>query len=112
MIESLIICWLICLISMGHPQEAYAARSFEGENFNPGEMINHHIKDAAFDWEVTEWDPLAERLKEVARSRWGKLLQGSFKFQGPWHELTQAAVSGYLSHTVCWAIAQKTLYSC
>ena len=51
MIKSLIICWLICLFSIGHPQEAYAARSFEGENFNPGEMINHHIKDA-HGWEI------------------------------------------------------------
>ena len=51
MIKSLIICWLICLFSIGHPQEAYAARSFESENFNPGEMINHHIKDA-HGWEI------------------------------------------------------------
>ena len=51
MSKGLIICWLICLFSMGHPQEAYAARSSEGKNFNPGEMINHHIKDA-HGWEI------------------------------------------------------------
>ena len=51
MSKSLIICWLICLFAMGHPHGAYSAGSFEGENFNPGEMINHHIKDA-HSWEI------------------------------------------------------------
>ena len=51
MSKSLIICWLICLFAMGHPHGAYSAGSFEGENFNPGEMINHHIKDA-HGWEI------------------------------------------------------------
>ena len=36
---------------MGPPHGAYSAGSFEGENFNPGEMINHHIKDA-HSWEI------------------------------------------------------------
>ena len=51
MSKSLTICWLICLFAMGHPYGAYSAGSFEGENFNPGKMINHHIKDA-HSWEI------------------------------------------------------------
>ena len=49
--KKLIICSLICLLSTAKLQIAYAAVSFEGESFNPGEMINHHIKDA-HGWEI------------------------------------------------------------
>ena len=51
MSKSLIIGWLICLFLIEHPHGAYAAGSFEEQNFNPGEMINHHIKDA-HGWEI------------------------------------------------------------
>ena len=49
--KKLIACSLIWLLSIAKLQIAYAAGSFEGESFNPGEMINHHIKDS-HGWEI------------------------------------------------------------
>ena len=50
--KELIMCGLICLFSMSSLQQAYASDASEGEGFNPGDMINHHIKDA-HGWEIT-----------------------------------------------------------
>ncbi len=52
MYKNLIICGLSCLFSMVTLQRVYSSDSSEGENFNPGDMINHHIKDAHV-WEIT-----------------------------------------------------------
>ena len=50
--KELIIYGLICLFSMITLQQAYASDGGDGQSFNPGDMINHHIKDA-HGWEIT-----------------------------------------------------------
>ena len=50
--KKLISCGLTCLFLMSSLQQVYASDSSGGEGFNPGDMINHHIKDA-HGWEIT-----------------------------------------------------------
>jgi F-type H+-transporting ATPase subunit a len=50
--KELIIYGLISLFSMITLQQAYASDGGDGQSFNPGDMINHHIKDA-HGWEIT-----------------------------------------------------------
>ena len=52
MYKNLIIRGLFCLFSIVTLQRMYASDGSGGENFSPGDMINHHIKDSHV-WEIT-----------------------------------------------------------